>query len=351
MMKEWRIIDTGIIDAPTNMALDEVILHAVETKDAPSTLRIMRFSPPCVLVGYNQCVEDEVKVGFCRDNGIPINRRITGGGTILMEPSTVGWEIVASKDMLPGSSIEAIYKFLCDGCVNALKMLGVNAAFRPHNDIEINGRKISGTAGTEYEKIFLFHGTVLVDFGIELMLNALNTPLEKLQDKGISTMRERLTWLSREMTNVPDADTIIDALIKSFSSLFGIKAEQGCLTAYEQEKLEERLPFFQSDAWIYGRGHQGKKQQSFAYKAPGGLIRVFPIIDRGYISSVVINGDFFSYPSRLILDLETHLKNCRITELSEKVNGFFDSREWRIPGVKPEDFVLAIQGAIEKDGS
>jgi lipoate---protein ligase len=346
-MKGWRVIDTGIIDAPANMALDEVILHAVDEGKAPSTLRIMRFDPPCVLVGYNQNVDDEVKVEFCKENGVPINRRITGGGAILMEPSTVGWEIVAGKGMLPGGSIEDIYAFLCKGCVNALRTLGVPAAFRPHNDIEVNGKKISGTGGTEYGNTFLFHGTILVDFGVELMLNSCVTPLEKLQDKGISAMRERLTWLSRELETVPEADAIIDALIISFSELFGIAAERGSLNEYERGKLAERLPYFQSGEWVFGRGHKGKAHLNFAYKAPGGLIRVFPVVDRGFISSVIINGDFFSYPSRLILDLETCLKNCRISDLENKVDAFFASREWHIPGVRPDDFVTAIRRAVE----
>lgn len=348
-MNEWRIIDTGIIDAPINMALDEIILHEVNSGKSPNTLRIMRFAPPCVLLGYNQNVYDEVKVDYCIEHGIPINRRISGGGTIYMEPSTVGWEIVASKDMLPSKSIEEIYKFLCGGCMGALKMLGVDAAFRPHNDIEAGGRKISGTGGTEYGNTFLFHGTVLVNFSLEVMLEALNTPLEKLADKGLSTMSERLTWLSRELDAVPDADEIISALLKSFSSLFGISGRKGSLTEYEKEQCKSRLPYFQSEAWIFGRSHKNKTSESAAYKAPGGLIRVFSVVDRNFISSIIINGDFFAYPSRLIPDLETSLKNCRVSDLENKVAAFFGSCEWHIPGVTQDDFVAAIKAALGID--
>ncbi len=346
-MDKWRFIDTGLMDAPTNMALDEILLNAVDAGEAPATIRIMRFSPVCVLVGFNQNVHDEVNVDYCRKHEIMINRRITGGGTILMEPSTIGWELVADKRLLPVGRIEDIYEFLCSGVVNALHKIGVHAAFRPHNDIEVGGRKISGTGGTEMGHTFLFHGTILVDFGLELMLDCLITPLEKLQDKGISTMRERLTWLSRELETVPDANTIIDALKDAFTELFGIETVQGDLTNYEKKELKSRLACFESDEWRFGRGHKGKAQRKFVYKAPGGLIRVFAMVDRDIISNIVINGDFFSYPSRLMQDLEAFLKNCRISDLNRKVVKFFEKNEWRIPGVAPDDFVAAIKGAVE----
>jgi len=338
-MKKWRFIDTGIISASENMALDECILCSVDSEEAPNTFRIMRFSPTCVLVGRNQNVFDEVNLDYCNDNDIPVNRRITGGGAILMQPSTIGWELVARKDILPGKKIEDIYRFLCGGVVDALNTLGVDAAFRPHNDIEVNGRKISGTGGTEYGDTFLFHGTILVDFDIESMLKCLNTPLEKLQDKGISIMEDRLTWLKNE-----SAGRIIKALRSSFSSLFRVEMQSGSLTPGEKRLLEEREAFFKSDSWIFGLT---KQKTNHIFKAPGGTIRVFPVINRGYISSIIITGDFFAYPSRLIPDLEGALKNCRVKDIRERIKKYFYTRDWDIPGVTPDDFILAIESALK----
>ncbi|RLE79127.1 MAG: lipoate--protein ligase family protein, partial [Thermoprotei archaeon] len=68
----WRIVDTGLRSAAENMALDEIILRAVAENNAPNTIRFLRFSKPCVLVGYHQDIEQEVRLDYCLSKGIEI---------------------------------------------------------------------------------------------------------------------------------------------------------------------------------------------------------------------------------------------------------------------------------------
>lgn len=79
MGTHWRLLDTGSISAARNMALDQVILNARSSNQVPNTVRFLQFSPHCVLVGYHQSVELEIEEHYCREQGIEINRRITGG--------------------------------------------------------------------------------------------------------------------------------------------------------------------------------------------------------------------------------------------------------------------------------
>ena len=83
--------------------------------------------------------------------------------------------------------------------VTALRILGVESGFRPRNDIEVNGRKISGTGGTESDGAFLFQGTMLIDFDVDTMLKSLRIPIEKLKAKEIDSIRERVTCLNWEI--------------------------------------------------------------------------------------------------------------------------------------------------------
>lgn len=347
----WRILDTGLNHAAYHMALDEVLLESIEQGSSPSTLRFLRFQP-CVLVGYNQVVEDEVNVEFCESRGLDINRRISGGGAILMEPSTLGWELIGKREVLSGlGTIEEIYQRLCQGCILALKELGVDARFRPHNDIEVDGRKISGAGGTDLGETFLFHGTVLVDIDLDLMLQTLRIPTIKLSDKGIASLKERLTWLKREIGHVPSMDRLMDAIARSFESVLGIHYIHGELNPHEATELEKRIPRFQSLEWIYVRQKVGTLSMgNSTYKAPGGIIRVSLGLDRvrQRITSLMITGDFFAYPSRVILDLEAALKNCPIKkeELTKRVEAFFAAYEYHIPGVTPLDISRAIDKAI-----
>ena len=347
-MEKWRVVDTGYIGAAENMALDKTILSAVNERKSPPTLRFMFFDRPVILVGYNQNVEDEVKIDFCKEHDIPVNRRITGGGAILMDRGALGWELVAPKSALRGSTVENMYRTLCGGCVNALKSFGIAAEFRPHNDIEINGRKVSGSGGTEEGDTFLYHGSLLIDFDIEMMLKTLNTPIEKLKDKAVSAFRERMTWLSRECAPVPDIVSLKKALINEFSSVLGFDYVCGELSLYEKESYSKNMIEFESEEWIYRNARESKRHyRSAVDKAAGGCIRVYIITDgRAYISQAVINGDFFVYPSRLIQDYESVLKNCRICDIEKKTTEFFENREWAIPGVIPSDFVYAVRMAV-----
>lgn len=353
MSKGWRLLDTGLLPAADNMALDAVLLDGVNNGESPNTLRFERFSSTCVLVGYNQNVDDEVDLDYCRDHGIDVNRRISGGGTILMEPSILGWELVARKEVLPGwGSVDTIYRVLCQGCVLALQQLGVKAQFRPHNDIEVNGKKISGTGGVELGDAFLFHGTVLVDLDLERMVNALRTPAAKLADKGISSLQERLTWLGRELEQVPAIQKIIAALVDGFKEVLAVDFWAGELNAWEKQELKRRLPWYSSYGWIYNRSRKPQRGMGSAiYKAPGGLIRVDLSLDRKreIITSVLITGDFFAHPSRLVADLEAALKDCplRNGELRQRVEQFFARGDYRSPGVSALDFIAAVEAAVD----
>ncbi|HSJ52901.1 MAG TPA: lipoate--protein ligase family protein, partial [Anaerolineae bacterium] len=149
MTEIWRLLDTPPTSAAHNMAIDEVVLTAHSRGQAPNTLRFLQFTPHCTLVGYHQAVEQEIRVDYCREHDIDINRRLTGGGGLYWDATALGWEIYAPQghpSILP--RIEEMYEQLCNAAVRGLALLGVEAAFRPRNDIEVMGRKISGTGGT-----------------------------------------------------------------------------------------------------------------------------------------------------------------------------------------------------------
>jgi lipoate-protein ligase A len=140
----FRIIDTYHKPASWNMAFDQVLLELAH-KSLP-TIRFLSFSPHCALVGNFQSVEQEIRVDYCRSMNIDINRRITGGGAIYFDESQLGWEIIGKiKDFNMG--INEMNEFFGNICAEVLKRLGIPANFKQRNDVEVNGRKISGMGG------------------------------------------------------------------------------------------------------------------------------------------------------------------------------------------------------------
>ncbi len=354
-MDKWRLLDTGKRSAAENMALDDVILKCRSEHLIPNTIRFLQFDPPAVLVGYHQDVEHEIRLDYVKKNQIDVNRRVTGGGAIYFDRASLGWEVIASKDSVPRyRNMQGLFEVMCEGPVHALNMLGIAAAFRPKNDIEVDGRKISGTGGVEWDDAFLFQGTLLVDFDVETMVRGLRIPISKLKDKELRTARERVTCIKWELGHQPSYRAIKEALRKGFERTFGVKLVKGSLTTVEKRGLWGKLPEFQSDEWIFlDRRHPNEAAVLQAIgKRQGGLIRVTLALDRraDCIKSILITGDFFTFPSRAILDLEAALKfaPCNRDSIRTIVHNFFATNGVQMPGIAAEDLGNLILEAADK---
>ena len=352
--KTFRVLDTGELNAAENMALDSIILELREENLVPDTIRFLSFKPHSALIGQFQTVEKELRPQFCRDNGIDINRRITGGGALYWDTKDVGWEIFASRNgIFKTGSIENFYRVFCSAASNGINRFGIKSKFRPRNDIEVHGRKISGSGGTSIKDAFMFQGTLLVDLNINIMLRALRIPVEKLRYKEVNSLKERVTWLSRELGFCPSRQEIIVKLLDGMAEALEIKYYPGELTDLEKKKLSERLPYFRSSSHI--NRIKDKKSQYFLTsfsKSHKKTIKCSTNIDikRKIIRSVYFSGDFFLYPERVLNDLESALKNIPADKeiFKNKVYEFFKEYPVKIEGIKKEDLTKAVDTCIDK---
>ncbi len=350
----FRLLDSAPRTAAEHMALDQVIMDAHSRQLVPNTLRFLQFKP-CVLVGLHQNIYLEANVPYCLEKGIALNRRITGGGSLYWGPLELGWELYAAKNT-PGipRKVENMYRLLCEAMAVGLQKMGLAAAYRPVNDIEIGGRKLAGTGGTELAGSFVFQCSLLVDFDVDEMLRVLQFPLEKLSDKAVTSMRERVTSLTEQLGYVPAHQQIKQAILAGMTETLGYHFYAGQLTGEETRLLAGCLPYYQSDCWIYGADRDCLETIDCIanYKAPGGLIRVQMRLDEAVrlIKYVIISGDFFAYPARAINDLETTLKNMPIDpgRITGIIESFFRHNPVEIHGVTAGHFVEAISLAIQK---
>ena len=346
-----RLLDTGVRSAADNMALDAVLLDAVAEDRSPPTLRFLRFSPPAALVGAFQHVEDEVRVDFCREHGIDINRRMTGGGAVFFDESQLGWEIIGRRqDLGLPSPSAALFERLCDPVLAALKGLGIEARYRPRNDIEVRGRKISGTGGTEKGDAILFQGTLLVDFDADTMVRALRVPVEKLKRKEIESLKDRVTWIRREIGCTPPFEDLRRRLARAFEERLGMTLRSSGLLPEEETALRERQVQFASPAWIHGeRPRRSHVYRSILPTEHGTLKVSLKASEPGdRIDSLFIEGDFFAFPEQAIYDLEAGLKGVSKRSLGTEIERIFRDRRADLAGLSPRDLHEAIAGALER---
>ena len=332
------------------LASEEVVTRSVGRKKAPPAVRVNVFSPPAVLIGCHQYLHAEVNLEKARERGFDINRRCTGGGAILMYDDTPGWEIWVPEEFVRGLSIEQMYEELSKPVVYALRELGVDAKFRPKNDIEVSGRKISGMGVYTEAGGVMLCGTLLLDFDLEAMLEVLKLPIEKISDKAIRTFEERITTVARETGRKPSIDEVRRLVREGVEREFGVELVDADLAQGEREELRETIKKYRSDEWIYGERDCSSFARSFVAKTPGGLFRVYAKVVEGVIESVVITGDFFAYPPGVVLDVEASLKWTRADRESvlEAVRSALERKGGYIMGVSAEDLadlVLKACGA------
>ncbi|MCA1960362.1 MAG: DUF116 domain-containing protein [Desulfomonile sp.] len=354
-MTLFRLLDTGHLTAAANMALDEIILEQVALGASPPTLRFLQFQPAAALVGYHQDVSLEVRTDYCAEHGIDVNRRLTGGGAILFQESALGWELFAASGEAPFiGSYETILHRICTIAAAGLSRLGIGAAFRPRNDIEVDGRKISGTGGVTITGGFMFQGTVLVENEVELFIKALRVPVEKLKKREIESLMERICFLSDLLDPVPPIAAIKEALTQEFTDQLLVEMVPGGLTEAEAALLTQELDRFTSSHWIMSRtrpASEGEAARSIT-QTDGGTLRVhlWPAPGGRRVREALVAGDFFAVPSRMVHDLEAALVGVPFerTALAHAVEAFLGKSEGKILGAEPGRVADAVGAASER---
>jgi lipoate-protein ligase A len=219
--RKIRALETGYNNAALNMGIDEALLENID--DSP-ILRIYGWRPAAVSIGYFQSIKEEIDLEECSKIGLDVVRRLTGGGAVLHEMELT-YSFITKQ--YPQNIMES-YRWICEAIVISINRLGFDASFVPLNDIIVKGKKVSGNAQTRRKGVLLQHGTLLLEADIDKMFNVLKVPSEKLKDKIIKDVKERVTSLSGITF-----DEMASSLKKSFATKFDAKVIPDTMSAKE----------------------------------------------------------------------------------------------------------------------
>lgn len=351
MREMWRVIDTGLRAAAQNIALNRALLEARQADEIPSTLRFLRFAPSALL-GYHQSAEQEFNLDYCRANRIAVQRRITGGGAVFIDETQLGWELYLHRRDVDTSDMQAIARRICHAAATAISALGVDAHYRPRNDIEVDGRKISGSGGAFDGDALLYQGTLLIDFDVEKMLRVLRIPAEQLSGNAIATARERVANLTDLLGRRPDPVLIKRNFTAAFESEFDVEFQEGDLTLTEHARYQVALAEIDTPDWIDLVRRPASDMPLFesVQKFGGGLLRASLTYDRltHRIKQVWFSGDISVSPRRTIVDLEAALRDTSVERLERNVRVFFSGREVGMLTLTPDDFIAVIRLAVKQ---
>lgn len=356
-MSVFRLIDTGFRGGRANIAFDQAMVDARAAGEIPDSIRFIGFEPTA-LVGRHQAVSQEVKLDYCRANGIEVGRRITGGGAIYMDRGVLGWAIVCHRSSLGGGSLPEITRLACEAAACGLSKLGVDARFRPRNDIEVEGRKLSGTGGFFDGDVLIYQGTVLGRLAPETMFKVLNVPQAKLKKRALDDASRRVVTLEELTGTPPDWAAVKAALTAGFAERLGATLAPGEISCAEEERARALYESdIGTDAFVYEIDDPAREAGVLVgeHTSAGGTVAAYvrlegPKSDR--IREVLFCGDFFVAPPRLVFDLETALRGTLCADAETCVRAFFAERGGiGLLSIGAEDFLTALRAATERADS
>ncbi|MCQ6267004.1 lipoate--protein ligase [Fictibacillus sp. WQ 8-8] len=294
------IDNRNITDPRVNLAIEE---YALKNLDINETYLLFYINEPSIIIGKNQNTVEEINADYVREHGIHVVRRLSGGGAVYHDTGNLNFSFITKDD---GNSFHDFKKFT-DPVVKALNKLGLNAELSGRNDILVDGKKISGNAMFTTRGRMFSHGTLMFDSEIENVVSALNVKLDKIQSKGIKSIRSRVTnikeHMNEEMTMEEFKQILLSYLFEEFEEIPRYE-----LTVKDWEQIN-KLSEERYRNWDWNYGKSPKSNVELSNRFAGGSVDVKLQIEKGIMRECKIYGDFFGVGD--VRDIEERLIGTR----------------------------------------
>lgn len=259
---KWRFVDLGAVDPYYGPAAFEAVMDACSKGLAPDTIMFWRPNKPAVYVGYHQLVCADVNVEKCREMGVPIVRRVLGGGSGFCDTNQIIYNVIY-KEGRCGMPVgpRGVYRVVLGGLVAALRLLGIQDAEIDEERFSVyaNGKKISGSGQLTSGGVVNSSGSFLVDFDCDEMSKFLKDPVKNLKE-GVRRPEDGLTSIRRE-TGRAGMQEVMAALLSGLEGALGA-AERGELTVWEVSAAQGLIAKYRSHEWLYRADDRNRRRRN-----------------------------------------------------------------------------------------
>ncbi|MGT2636946.1 lipoate--protein ligase [Streptococcus ratti] len=283
-----------------NIALEAYAFREMLDEDE---IFILWINEPTIVIGKHQNAIEEINKEYTDAHVIHVVRRLSGGGAVYHDLNNLNYTIISNK----ADEGAFDFKTFSKPVIDTLAKLGVKAEFTGRNDLEIDGKKFCGNAQAYYKGRMMHHGCLMFDVDTSVLADALKVSKDKIESKGIKSVRARVTNINDELPQKMDVLAFRDALLEQ------VKEENPDMTEYEFSEAElERISQSEKEQfgnwdWIYGAAPEYTIKRSVRY--PAGKITTYANVEKSVIKSIKIYGDFFGIGD--VSDIEQLLVGSR----------------------------------------
>ena len=285
---------------------------------------------PTVMLGRNQLIDNEVNTDYCKEHKIDIFRRKSGGGCIYADKGCIQFSYI-SRAVNANKAFADYMQRMAD----LLKGLKIDAQLSGRNDILINGTKVSGCAFYQLSNRSVLHNSLLFDTQLDHLSNALTPAKEKLQSKGVASVRQRVT----NVATYTQLD-ILAFMDYVRQEMCGTEVLE--LTEEDMKEVVEIEKELSSDDFVYGKNPKYSLVRKHRFEGVGTL-EAHIELKNNIIGSINMVGDYFLLGD-IDHDFLNLLKGCEFTR--EAVEEILQSIELStiIRGLKLRQFLRLLFG-------
>lgn len=276
-----------------NLALEE---YCFKNLPKDEDYVILWINSPAIIVGKNQNTLEEINSDYVRENDIEIVRRVTGGGAVYHDLGNLNFSIITTV-----SGAEKIdFGKINIPILKSLEKLGINAELSGRNDLTLEGKKFSGIAQSVWKKRILNHGTILFDTDLSVLSSALNVKADKIESKGVKSVKSRVTNIRPHLTEDVDILTFKNLLLNNIFEFDGLTPDEYVLSEIQKDEINKLFEEKYS-TWDWNYGESPDFDFKNYKRFPIGSIDVRIKVKNGIIDDMKIYGDFFGTEDVIIL--------------------------------------------------
>lgn len=360
--RRWRFLFANETYADFSIGTSPALERGVAEGVSPDTVVLNVFPEDSFTVGVLDDPEKAIDLDYCRRNGIVVRRRNTTGGTIYAAKGSafVCYYLRTSDPSIPRTIGEAFPKVLGDFAEAAKQLFGLPAKYRPLNDVEVEGRKLMPSSCKIDRDTLVFRVVLNVKAqNVDVTSKAILLPPEKVQDKALKTVEERLTYLEREVGREITPLDLENFVRKAVQLSFGeVELIPGEMNSEEKKYWQEFRELYSQESWFLANseGYRFKKippkakKGEHRVKAVAGLIRAVVLKQGNRIYDLILTGDFHPRPHTILAEMEAALRAAPAypEEIERRIREVYHGPGVEISGTAPEDFISAVIGALKK---